>query len=288
MISSLFIGSLTPAQCAAAAPPSVDAGARPRRAVATAAAILVHAAAIALVLVKFPIARNPVETAAIDVEVVREAAPKPKAEPEPPPPPAAEAQPERPRVSGGESDLTPGKPPEVALPLKPAPAQRPARPAPKKKPAPVPAPALSEAPSPDSIPAPAAPSPAAKPALIPAPSLHPPPPKWWNTGPNPGEGGGDPYLNAVRDGILSRFLYPPEARDLGLSGTAQYQITLDRQGNLIGLQLIQSAGSSVLDAAGLDTIRRAAPFGPVPPDVIGDRVGLIFTLHIAPASSSAE
>ena len=110
----------------------------------------------------------------------------------------------------------------------------------------------------------------------------------WDMAPFPGEGGGDPYLNAVRDAILGHFKYPPNAAAAKLAGTAQYMIILDRKGNLIELKLLQSAGSSILDDAGLETIKRAAPFGPLPSDVTGDHVRLIFTLSMVPPAASPE
>jgi protein TonB len=256
-----------------------------------AAAFLLHAAAVALLLVKLPAEPLP-EIPSIPVEIVPEAAPKPeveaKAEPQPQPQPESQPQPDRPRVSGGEATRAPGKTAEAPPPPKdsPAPAPKPARPSPKRLLSPLSLPLPAE-PSAMSIPFDPPPPPEVDQAMIPAapPPVPPAPP---DTSLLPGEGGGDPYLNAVRDAILSRFAYPPEAVSVQLAGTARYEITLDRDGNVIGLRLLQSAGSNVLDQAGMDTIKRAAPFGPPPADIGGERVGLIFTLSMVPPSASSE
>ncbi len=290
LIPSLFIDSATSTPCDAIVAPSHDSGAKRRRAAAMGAAFLVHAAAIALLLVKLPAAAPRTETRSIPVEIVREAAPKPKAQaealPQPQPQPEPQSQPDRPRKSGGDADLAPGKAadaePTKALPVaKP----RPARPVPKYL-APTLALPLPAEPSAVSIPFNPPPAPEKEQAMIPAPPVQQPPANLPDTSPTLGKGGGDPYLNAVRDAILSHFVYPSELSSMRLTGTARYQIVLDRQGNLLGLQLLQSAGNGVLDEAGMETIKRAAPFGPPPSDVSGDHIGLLFIFHMAPRSSA--
>jgi protein TonB len=263
------------------APLSDDAGAEPRRALATAAAFFVHAAAIALVLVKLPIAEPPAEPPPIPVEVVAEAAPKPEAQAKPSPQPESSPQPQVSRESGG--DLAPGQAPVAAVtPI--------ARPVPKPRP-PAPAQPLSAQPVPDlsspaeqstvPVPAESAPPPSeTEQALIPVPQPYPPLAEWPDTSPRRGEGGGDPYLNAVRDSVLRHFVYPSAANSAHVTGTAQYEITLDRQGRLLGVRLLQSSGNGILDEAGTESIEHAAPFGPLPSDVVGERVGLVFTFYM--------
>lgn len=286
----MFIDMPTSAQTDAIVAPSRDAAAKRRRAAAMAAAFLVHAAAIALLLVRLPAATPPTETRSIPVEIVREAAPKPKpqAEVSPQPQPQPQSQPDRPRQSGGDVDLAPGKAADVE-PTKavPVPKPRPARPVPKYL-TPTLALPLPAEPSAVSIPFNPPPPPEKEQAMIPAPPVERPPADLPDTSPTRGKGGGDPYLNAVRDAILSHFVYPSELSLMRLTGTAQYQIVLDRQGNLLGLQLLQSAGNGILDEAGMETIKRAAPFGPPPSDVSGDHVALLFIFHMAPTPSSSN
>ena len=227
------------------------------------------------------------ETASIPVEIVPEAAPKPKVQaealPQPQPQPQPQSQPDRPRQSGGEPDRAPGKTADAPPPPKvfPVPEPRPARPVPKYL-APTLALPLPAEPSAVSIPFNPPPPPEKEQAMIPAPPVRRPPAPSLDTNQPPGEGGGDPYLNAVRDAILSRFVYPSELSSMRLTGTAQYHVVLDRQGNLLGLRLLQSAGNRILDEAGMESIKRAAPFGPPPSGVSGDQVGLLFIFHMAP------
>jgi protein TonB len=47
------------------------------------------------------------------------------------------------------------------------------------------------------------------------------------------------------------------------------RFTVDRRGQLIASEVLQSSGSPILDEEALATIRRASPF-PLPPDAIAD------------------
>jgi protein TonB len=67
--------------------------------------------------------------------------------------------------------------------------------------------------------------------------------------------------------LESKRVFPPEAT--GQSGTAKVKFVIDRQGKVISRELVQSAGSAVLDAAALRIIERSEPF-PRPPDELTD------------------
>lgn len=303
------------AERAPAAPLSRDARAGGRRVAARGAAMLLHAGAIALLFAHPPAEEQRAEPPAIPVELVsmpeapREAAPRPDR-----PPPA-----HGPRVSGEDLDRTPGQS-SVALapssrdpaPAAPPPVPTPARsaqalePTPQSEPpAPVAAPMLP--PQPQEAVAEVEPAPVpppdmkdavtgvepAPPRVKPTPPPHPPERTAALSPPPPpaqarreserrGEGGGDRYLNAVRRDILRNRIYPPAARSLGLAGTAEYAMLLDRQGRLLRLHLLQSSGAEILDKAGMGAIERSAPFRPLPPDIIGDKVELVVAVHMAP------
>ena len=62
--------------------------------------------------------------------------------------------------------------------------------------------------------------------------------------------------------------FPPEAR--GQSGAAKVAFAIDRAGNLISENLIESTGSPQLDAEAIAMVRRAQPFPPPPPEVRDD------------------
>jgi len=274
-------------------PASRDAYARARRAAAIAAALLLHASLIAVLLLA-PQKEEPPPP--LIVELVAAPPPMPAAQSAAPlaapSPPAAPAADDDVRASGGELERANGEPPkspapeaevrtpeatqakdkaQAAAPLAPASAS--------KRPAPEAAPSAATA----ALPLP----PEAKPSPEPEPTgareatapPHPPLSPKVETA-SLGKGGGDRYLNELRDEIKRNYFYPPAARSQHLSGTAQYDLLLDRQGRLMHVRLLHSSGADILDEAGREMIERSAPFPPPPPDFIGEIVDLTVTLPL--------
>lgn len=97
----------------------------------------------------------------------------------------------------------------------------------------------------------------------------------------PGRGGGNPYLNAMRDRIATRIVYPG-AQARGRAGTPSYRAVITRGGRLARVELVRSAGVDAIDQAGLDAIRASAPFDPLPSYIPGDSAIIDITLRIAP------
>jgi protein TonB len=61
--------------------------------------------------------------------------------------------------------------------------------------------------------------------------------------------------------------YPAAARMRRETGTAELAFTLDRGGKVLASRVAQSSGSTALDQEAIDTVRRAQPFPPPPPDM---------------------
>jgi protein TonB len=252
-----------------AAPVLIDRGQKWRTIAAVLAALLIHALVAVLLLVALPLATAPTTPPEIPVEIVLER-PKPEA---PKPQPKAETKPVPvpPRESGGDPNLKQGMTAAELLKEK-------ARAAPEPKPVSSPeTPLVSAEPTPPpkekTEPAQAAlakPEPARNKPTMPDPLRL------------PGEGGGDRYLNEVRDQLLQHRVYPAEAEARGLSGTAVYRLVVDRSGKLLNVQLLHSSGHHELDDAGLETIELTAPLHPLPSDLPGPAVALVLTLYIGP------
>lgn len=76
------------------------------------------------------------------------------------------------------------------------------------------------------------------------------------------EAAANAYLARVA-GHLKRFIrYPMEAR--GASGIVLVRFELNREGQVIGSEVKKSSGSSILDRAALEILRRASPFPSFP------------------------
>ncbi|MGO8865076.1 MAG: TonB family protein [Alphaproteobacteria bacterium] len=255
-------------------PPLRDNWAGWRRAVALACAVLLHASVIGLLLLGSPFAERAAEPPLIPVELVllpeQKPPPKPKPKPEVAVKPAPEPEAQQYRESGGDPNLAPGRLPDAA-------------PQPQPKPEPAPA-ALAEKPPPSLASAPPLPvpppheRPKASEAVAAVAPTHQSTIEPMNDSAFFGKGGGDRYLNKMRDKIHGNFIYPGAARSRGIAGVAHYAIVIDRRGNLLELRLLHSSGADILDRAGRDAVELSAPFDPPPADVPGDQVSLELTL----------
>jgi len=56
------------------------------------------------------------------------------------------------------------------------------------------------------------------------------------------------------------------------------RVTVARDGRLIDVKVDKSSGFPTIDAAEIETMRKASPFPPLPPDIPGERV--VFILPI--------
>jgi len=76
-------------------------------------------------------------------------------------------------------------------------------------------------------------------------------------------------------GLLERHKrYPEAAQSRNQHGTVELAFSLDRQGRLTASRIAKSSGSSALDEATLDLVRRAQPFPPPPREMAGAEVNL--------------
>jgi protein TonB len=248
-------------------------------------AILLHASAIVSILFEWPgIADRPVPRE-IPVDLVLEMPQAVEEVKEAPPPPVFE------RESGGDPNLAQGRvadigpkqaPPESSaarpeasasalsepllesLTAEFAPPQRkPAPPAPPVPPKPVEAPAVAPQQAPPAQTAKSEQRPPSRLSLI-------------------GQGGGDTYLNQIRDMIEKQRSYPEVGNPMQLSGTAIYELRLNRNGEIVSVILLRSTGAGPLDLEGQRIVRRAGPFPPVPANIAGDPVSLRLDLPIHP------
>lgn len=76
--------------------------------------------------------------------------------------------------------------------------------------------------------------------------------------------------------------YPNAARGLHLEGKVDTQFAMSRDGTLLGVWVKTSSGQAVLDREAIDTIRRAQPLPPIPPE-LPDRLNIHVQLAFDPA-----
>jgi periplasmic protein TonB len=76
--------------------------------------------------------------------------------------------------------------------------------------------------------------------------------------------------------------YPNAARSQRLEGKVDTQFSMSRDGKLLGVWVRTSSGQTVLDKEAMETIRRAQPLPPIPPE-LPDRLNIHVQLVFDPA-----
>ncbi len=79
-----------------------------------------------------------------------------------------------------------------------------------------------------------------------------------------GQGGGGDWRVLLLRRIEGAKRYPARARRLGIEGVTEVQFRITRDGTVEGVTVHKSSGFLLLDRASVETIKRAAPFPPIP------------------------
>lgn len=72
------------------------------------------------------------------------------------------------------------------------------------------------------------------------------------------------YFSSIKRSIDANWKYPELALRYGLQGRLIVEFEISETGQLEGLRVIRSSGSSLLDEEAVRAIRSAAPFAPIP------------------------
>jgi protein TonB len=72
------------------------------------------------------------------------------------------------------------------------------------------------------------------------------------------------FMRRFRDQIYGVWNYPARAAERNQQGTSLVRITVDRKGNVLDIDLLESSGYSALDHETLRAIRKGASYGPLP------------------------
>ncbi len=72
------------------------------------------------------------------------------------------------------------------------------------------------------------------------------------------------YFSGLRKQIELVWIYPAEAIQRGLQGAVQLEMTIEKDGRVSKVRLVESSGYETLDDNMLRTIKSASPFAPLP------------------------
>lgn len=178
----------------------------------------------------------------IQIELVKKELPAPT--------PVLPTPPEPVKTSPVKPPPTPVTPP--VMPVKPSPTPQPASPPPVTETTAIetPKPVIAIKPSVSDV----------KPEVVAPAPVAPPPPSEPPKAMGPSEGDIDAARNALKSGATRELKknqrYPRIALDRGIEGVVKLKISLDGQGNITEVEILESSGNSALDEAAVTAAKK--------------------------------
>ncbi len=80
------------------------------------------------------------------------------------------------------------------------------------------------------------------------------------------------YLQHLKQKIQAVWIYPAVAARAGIGGSLLLEFSVSKEGQLLGVTLLDSSGHTVLDESAKQAIKSAAPFFPFPPRLTAKRI----------------
>lgn len=79
------------------------------------------------------------------------------------------------------------------------------------------------------------------------------------------------YVSDAIKKIRSKTKYPPRALDRGQAGNVRVAVVIDRQGNILSTNILESSSHELLNKEALEAIKRSSPFTVLPDAISGAR-----------------
>ncbi len=91
------------------------------------------------------------------------------------------------------------------------------------------------------------------------------------------------YFARIKRQIEEVWTYPLEAARRGVSGEMTLRFQISRDGNLLGVGIVNESGSEVLDYAAVKAVKGAAPFYPIPVTIERDKLSILANFIYSPS-----
>ena len=96
------------------------------------------------------------------------------------------------------------------------------------------------------------------------------------------------YFARIKHQIELVWIYPLTAAERGISGDLSLTFRISKDGNLMGVRLVEQSGYEILDVAALKAVKEAAPFYPFPKNIRRDKLNIlanfVYTPLVAPTN----
>ncbi len=90
------------------------------------------------------------------------------------------------------------------------------------------------------------------------------------------------YFNRIKHQIQRVWTYPPQAAQRGVSGQVSLRFQISRDGNLVGVRLVDNSGVEILDMAAIKAVKEAAPYYPFPVTITKRKLSILATFVYSP------
>ena len=83
------------------------------------------------------------------------------------------------------------------------------------------------------------------------------------------------YFTSVRKAFEMVWSYPSEAVRRGLQGEVRLEFTIQKDGSVSRIRVIEGSGHKILDDAVVDALRLASPFAPLPTNMKKNQLTIV-------------
>ena len=90
------------------------------------------------------------------------------------------------------------------------------------------------------------------------------------------------YFARIKHQIERVWVYPSDAARRGVSGDLSLTFRISKDGNLMGVQLVDQSGYEILDLAALKAVKEAAPFYPFPKNIRQKKITILANFVYSP------
>jgi protein TonB len=90
------------------------------------------------------------------------------------------------------------------------------------------------------------------------------------------------YFARIKHQIERVWVYPSNAAQRGISGDLSLKFRISKDGNLMGVHLVDKSGYEILDVAALKAVKEAAPFYPFPKNIQREKISILANFLYTP------
>ncbi len=90
------------------------------------------------------------------------------------------------------------------------------------------------------------------------------------------------YFIRIKHQLERVWIYPSDAMQRGISGDLSLKFRISKDGNLMGVHLVDKSGYEILDVAALKAVKEAAPFYPFPKNIQREKISILASFVYSP------